>query len=132
MVEYEEVIEQATITLPFLNHLMPVLYLVKTIHLSYPDIPLLHWGDLDVGGLRILAHLRRYIPTITPLAMNAETFKEHLNYGQALSRGEHHSLMQLKTQPLLQDCIPLIDILLTNKRKLEQEAIRPSWFLERV
>lgn len=107
-----------------------ILRLLRTLHNEYPEMSFFHWGDLDVGGLRILEHLRRHLDSVTPLGMNTTIFEQHLDYGQVLSEEEQKALQQLRNHSLLQDCIPVIDLLLSTKQKLEQEAIRPTKLLE--
>jgi hypothetical protein len=109
-----------------------ILRMLSTIRLAHPKIPFLHWGDLDVGGLRILAHLRLHLGEVTPLAMDRETFEAHKKYGQALTTKEQHALALLRDHPSLQDMIHLISGLLLAQQKLEQEAIRPDWFVNDI
>jgi hypothetical protein len=109
-----------------------ILRILKTIRLAHPKITFFHWGDLDVGGLRILAHLRLHLGNIAPLAMDRETFEAHKQYGQALSTKEQNALVSLQAHPNLQDMLPLIDGLLAARQKLEQEAIRPPWFINDI
>lgn len=92
--------------------------------LSASNLLLLHWGDLDVGGLRILAHLRKNIGAVKTLGMNAEIFETHREFAQALNTRERSALGKLRNDGLLQDCVALIDVLLATNQKLEQEAVR--------
>jgi len=107
------------------------LRLLQKLRVTNPHLSLAHWGDFDVGGLRILAHLRTHLFPVTSLAMDVSTFMEHQQYGQPLTPKECEALVQLRKQSLLEDCWPVIDAMLVTQRKLEQEAIRPSWFLDR-
>jgi Uncharacterized protein conserved in bacteria C-term(DUF2220) len=100
-----------------------VIALLRTIRATHPDLSLYHWGDMDAGGLRILAHLRKNIGEIEPLAMDVATFDNYLRHAQQLSENERESLMQLRAQPVLADCAELIERLIETSEKLEQEAI---------
>lgn len=100
-----------------------VITLLRLIHTSRPDLQFFHWGDMDVGGLRILAHLREKFGDIKPLAMDVETFDSHYKQTQSLNKNEREGLRQLRTHKYLADCVQLIDHLLNTNQKLEQEAI---------
>lgn len=100
-----------------------VIRFLQAMHLARPDLPLLHWGDLDAGGLRILAHLREHVGTLTPLAMNPATFAAYRAFAQPLTSSDRSALRTLRQHTLLADCLPLIDTLLAADQKLEQEAI---------
>jgi len=98
--------------------------LLRGIRAARPDLPFFHWGDLDAGGLRILAHLRKHLGEIVPLAMDAATFDAHRQHAQPLAKNEREALAQLRAQPALADCAPLIGRLLEANGKLEQEAVQ--------
>ncbi|HEX8844753.1 MAG TPA: Wadjet anti-phage system protein JetD domain-containing protein [Pyrinomonadaceae bacterium] len=98
--------------------------LLRRARAASPQTSLLHWGDLDAGGLRILAHLRASLATnIRPLAMDVLTFEEHRDYTQSLTGEDRRALTRLRDSPALTDCAELIDLLLAEGRKLEQEAV---------
>ena len=103
-----------------------VVAFLQTVRAACPELAFYHWGDLDVGGLRILAHLRKQLGRVAPLAMDVSTFEVFRTQGQALSAAERSSLLQLRSVPLLADCSDLIDCLLTAGLKLEQEAVDPQ------
>lgn len=100
-----------------------VINLLRQLRTAQPQILLLHWGDLDAGGLRILAHLRREVGAIEPLAMDVATFEQHRAHTQPLTVNDRRALEQLRTVPELTDCGALIDHLLATGLKLEQEAV---------
>ncbi|MBA3470928.1 MAG: DUF2399 domain-containing protein [Herpetosiphonaceae bacterium] len=100
-----------------------VIGLIRQIRQLYPAIRLQHWGDLDAGGLRILAHLRRELGAVEPLAMDVATFECHQAHAQPLTTNDRAALAQLRALPALHDCAALIDHLLQTGLKLEQEAV---------
>ncbi len=100
-----------------------VIGLLRAIKAAAPDIPLWHWGDLDAGGLRILAHLRAKLGDVAALAMNPETFEAYVAAAQPLTAGDRESLRELCAHPALHDCAGLIARLLEAGMKLEQEAV---------
>ena len=98
--------------------------LLRRARAASPQARFFHWGDLDAGGLRILAHLRASLaPDVRPLAMDAPTFEEHRGYAQPLTDEDRRALIRLRAMPALADCVELIDRLLAEGRKLEQEAV---------
>jgi predicted N-acetyltransferase YhbS len=100
-----------------------VISLLRNIRGAHSDLPFYHWGDLDAGGLRILAHLRKHLGEIKPLAMDAATFDAHRKHARPLGKNERGALAQLREQAQLADCAPLIERLLETNEKLEQEAV---------
>lgn len=82
-----------------------------------------HWGDLDAGGLRILAHLRSQLGAVQPLAMDQATFQAYQASAQPLTTSDQAALTALHTHPLLADCTDLVTALLAACHKLEQEAV---------
>jgi hypothetical protein len=88
------------------------------------SVPLLLWADLDYGGLNILAHLRQHIsPRFRPYRMDSFTLSDHAYWAKPLSPGDARNLARLRRHPALADMIPLIDQMLRQEIKLEQEAI---------
>jgi hypothetical protein len=101
-----------------------VIALLRRVMEISPAAQFFHWGDSDAGGLRILAHLRASLSTqIGTLAMNAELIQVHRYATQRLTPNDRSSLTQLRGMPVLSDCMELIDYLLENDCKLEQEAV---------
>lgn len=108
------------------------LSLLKQIAATRRSIPFFHWGDLDAGGLRILAHLRQHFggqpESIARLGMDEDTFDTHLAHAQPLTGNDRAALQKLLVLPVLSDCVPLIGRLLATSLKLEQEAVSATTF----
>jgi hypothetical protein len=104
-----------------------VVGMLSKIRAWRPELPFFHWGDLDVGGLRILAHLRKNLGEVEPLAMDSAVCDLYMNRSQPLNTNEREGLTQLRAESLLIDCVELIDHLLKTDRKLEQEAVEASF-----
>lgn len=104
--------------------------LLRAVRDLNPALSLFHWGDLDAGGLRILAHLRGHLGDIVPLAMDTPTFHTRRGQGQRLTATDRAALTKLATHPLLADCTQLIATLLETDQKLEQEAVSAEDLLE--
>lgn len=103
--------------------------LLKMLQASSPARLFYHWGDLDAGGWRILAHLRRQLGTVQTMAMDQATFAAHRQFAQPLTKNDHAALTSLQQHPLLTDCASTIAALLTANKKLEQEAIGAQYVL---
>lgn len=95
-------------------------------------LPLYHWGDIDLGGLRILLHLRQHLETIHPLAMHPRALAEAQAYTRPLSESERSQLRLLVQEPLLTDCGELIEAMLKHNQKLEQEALEVENVLDEL
>lgn len=95
---------------------------VKTNNL---DVVFYHWGDIDLGGIRIWKHLsdKLDIP-ITPIYMDKETFCQYLNHGKEIENKGYlvqlEKMLESQTYKVFHEVIELI---LTNKRTIEQEII---------
>jgi hypothetical protein len=95
-----------------------------------PDIPLLLWADIDYGGLNILAQLRSQVsPRFAPYRMDAETLTDHARWAHPLTPTDERNLVRLKRHPALQDMTGLIETMLRQGLKLEQEAVTPGLVL---
>lgn len=107
------------------------LTLLQALERAHPYLKFFHWGDIDVGGLRILEHLRRHIAPISPLGMDTTIFNEYLAFGQTLTKEEISTLRKLRDHASIEDCVSLIEMMISTGKKLEQEAIRPARVLQR-
>lgn len=105
---------------------------LRGIRAHRPDLPFYHWGDMDAGGLRILAHLRRQLGHIVPLGMDEQTFEKCSLYAQPLTLSDRENLKNLLTEILLSDCSSLIHHLTRVGLKLEQEAISARDVLDQI
>ena len=103
--------------------------LLRAIRTAHRRVAFFHWGDMDAGGLRILAHLRMQVGEVLPLAMDPAHFVTAQAHAQALTREDRQALSALRQSPALIDCVPLIDCLLSADQKLEQEAISTATVL---
>jgi hypothetical protein len=109
-----------------------VIRLLQAIRARNSGIVLAHWGDLDAGGLRILAHLRTHLGDVAALAMDTQTLSTHRTYARPLTPGDRSALAALRELPLLADCAGLIERLLATATKLEQEAVDPGEALDHL
>ena len=83
-----------------------------------------HWGDIDLGGFRMLLRLRTEIlPTVQPYRMNIPELQAYRVFTQPFSGDYAEKLQKLSEAALLSDCKACIDYMLTHKIRLEQEAM---------
>ncbi|MCB0196380.1 MAG: hypothetical protein KDJ65_30790, partial [Anaerolineae bacterium] len=76
------------------------------------------------GGLNILAQLRRSVSArFTPHRMDIATLQAHAQWGQPLTANDTRNLSRLRQHAHLADMTELIDWILLEEIKLEQEAI---------
>lgn len=98
----------------------------RTLRSFQPDLPFFHWGDLDVGGLSILAHLRRNLGEIHTLCMDVETLLSYRASAQPLSSTDNEGVQLCLAEKRLNNCTYLLHSMRQHQLKLEQEAIRAS------
>ncbi len=80
-----------------------------------------HFGDIDVGGFRILNHLRKEtgIPFM-PFKMDVDTLREYREYGKVLTQNDKKSLKAM----IGSEFDSVFDYMISNNIKLEQECIK--------
>lgn len=108
------------------NPAPPVRHLLSRLVETLPaDVPLRVWADLDYGGLNIVAGLRRRVSARFALyRMDVETLEAHARWARPLTASDRRLLLRLQDRPILSDLRPLIDAMLQQGLKLEQEAVQ--------
>lgn len=100
--------------------------LLERLSAAAPALPLYHWGDLDYGGLAILACLRRTLARpIHAHQMDPAALDHGQASGRPLTRADRCNLERLLEDEMLEDCRAVIQALLRRGIKLEQEALPP-------
>ncbi len=100
--------------------------LLRRLQQARPTLPCYHWGDLDYGGFAILAHLRRTLPgPLHAHQMDRATLTAYTEPGRPLTPVDRRNLARLRTEPVLNDCVPIIEALLAAGTKREQEGLAP-------
>jgi hypothetical protein len=83
-----------------------------------------HWGDIDCGGFRMLARLRREIfPDVRGWRMNEEELARYSALAAGFSDSYAKKLEPLLEAPELRDCAPCLETMLKQRIRLEQEAM---------
>ena len=94
--------------------------LIKKLHDSYPELLFFHFGDIDAGGIHILKHLRSKTGVaFLPYEMDVDTLVANKERWKELTDNDIKRLKKLDDEEFL----GLINFMLSNNCKLEQEAI---------
>lgn len=97
--------------------------LLLKIFEAFPDIPYLHFGDMDSGGFYIFHHLKvdTRIP-FSPFKMDVESFLSVERFALPLSPNDRKRLTAQLDDPSFQEFHELIALMLEKNEKVEQEA----------
>lgn len=103
---------------PALCHLLSMLLKDRS------DLRCTHWGDIDLGGFRIFVSLRKIVPLITPWLMDRKTLETFRDKAMPIeSEAYLEKLEKLMNDDEFSIFYPVIDLMLKEKLKLEQEAL---------
>lgn len=89
------------------------------------DVAFYHWGDIDLGGIRIWKHLsdKLYIPII-PLFMDKDTYTSYLAHGKEIeAKGYLIQLEKMLEDQSFKEFHEVISLILNYKKTIEQEII---------
>lgn len=99
-----------------------------------------HFGDIDAGGFYILEHLKRKTGiAFRSLCMDRETLQQYREDRKPLTENDRRRLMQLREEldvrlrqgaENVEDYHEVIDYMLENDCKLEQEAVKSVFLSE--
>ena len=93
---------------------------IKKVYEQNPDKKYLHFGDIDAGGIHILKHLRAKTNIqFLPYKMDVETLSTNMGCWKKLTDNDIKRLRKIEDKEFQ----GLIDYMLSNNCKLEQEAI---------
>lgn len=97
----------------------------RLVRLLPETTPIYLWSDMDYGGFNILAQLRKQVSMrIQPYRMDIATFDKYAHLSHPLTQSDARNLKRLLFNPILKDIRPVIEHLLQQGLKLEQEAIQ--------
>ena len=92
------------------------------IYESASNIKFYHWSDIDIGGFKIFVRLRKIIPELLPYKMDVQALYSKKSYWKTMNQSYIEKLNQLKQESQYEIFYEVIDEMLKNKCKLEQEA----------
>ncbi|ACL18736.1 Wadjet anti-phage system protein JetD domain-containing protein [Desulfitobacterium hafniense] len=88
-------------------------------------LEIFHWGDIDYGGIRIFEYLRRnFFPNLKPYRMDGVTYLEYESAGLPFGEDQAKKLAALLSDPGYSDWHEVIGLLLSYRKRVEQEGIR--------
>ncbi|MFC5404309.1 Wadjet anti-phage system protein JetD domain-containing protein [Cohnella soli] len=91
------------------------------------DIPVFHWGDMDVGGIRIFEYMRhQYFPKLTPLYMNEEIFLRYSDRGIPVSASYLAKIATLADDASYGEWAGLLRLMEHMQIRIEQENVVPD------
>ena len=98
--------------------------LLMKIYFQNPKINYYHFGDIDAGGFKILAHLKRKtkIP-FKPLYMDVQTLMNNIYYAKALTANDISEIKKLLEKEEFEEYFDVLKKMLETNKKLEQEII---------
>lgn len=94
----------------------------KKLYEATKESEFYHWSDIDIGGLKIFSRLRKVIPNLKPYMMDKEAFYSKKKYWKEMSEEYKNKLVKLKENKEYNDFYEIIDEMIKNNSKLEQEA----------
>ncbi len=88
------------------------------------QVEVYHWGDIDLGGIRIFEYLKRhFFPALRPFRMGVETLLAHEDVAAAMSDDYAEQVRQVLQNPHYVDWRPVLNEMLARGIRLEQESI---------
>lgn len=81
-----------------------------------------HWSDIDIGGFKIFIRLRKIIPELQQYKMDKEAFYSKQDSWKEMSRDYQCKLNEMRHEEKYSIFYDVIDVMLKNNSKLEQEA----------
>lgn len=98
--------------------------LLIKIYEQNPEVLYCHFGDIDVGGFKILVNLKEKtgIP-FKPLYMDKQTLIKYIDYTKELTNNDKKEIERLIEKKEYEEYYPILNTLLIFNKKLEQEII---------
>jgi hypothetical protein len=88
------------------------------------ELPVYHWGDMDVGGIQILEYIRRtYFPNLHPLGMDVDDYLKYAASGMDINAAYKQKIRGLLEDESLVQWHELLRLMLEHKKRVEQESV---------
>lgn len=105
--------------------------LLQKLHRAYPEASLFHFGDIDLGGIKIFLDLRKRTGLdFQPLLMERDVLEKHADSCRPLTAGDVSGLQRLREggfagldETQAAKMKETIDWMILHKKKLEQEIV---------
>jgi len=89
-----------------------------------PPITILHWGDIDVGGIRIFHFIQsRFFSKLRPLFMDIPTLLNYQSSAMVFAENYKKNILDLQINPRFLEWVSILDCMLEMGVILEQECI---------
>lgn len=96
----------------------------RFLHEQEHEIEVCHWGDIDLGGIRIFKHLKdHYFPTLHPIMMDQKTLLTYKDHAAKLTKNYESKVALMLNDEQFEFWHPIIKIMLQENIRLEQETI---------
>ncbi|MDE8565583.1 DUF2220 family protein [Anoxybacillus rupiensis] len=83
-----------------------------------------HWGDIDVGGIRIFEFIREnFIHDLQPIGMDVAVFLEYAKKGMELGRGYERKVEAMLKDGQFSRWHDLLRLMLAHGKRIEQESV---------
>jgi len=87
-------------------------------------VPVYHWGDIDLGGIRIFEYLKAaWFPNVQPLWMDKQTFLKYMDRAMPVHETYLSKARDMLVQPKYQSWREMISLIIQYGFRLEQESI---------
>ncbi|RXZ77532.1 DUF2399 domain-containing protein [Paenibacillaceae bacterium] len=85
---------------------------------------LLHWGDIDLGGIRIFKWIQsNFFPGLRPYRMGVDTLLQYESQAAPVSEDYASQLVHTLREPRYADWLPVLETMIERRIRLEQECI---------
>lgn len=87
-------------------------------------VPVYHWGDMDVGGIRIFEYIRsKFFAQARPLGMNEEAFLQYAPSGLDISAAYAGTIEEMLDDGSFERWHRLLGLMLQTGKRVEQESV---------
>lgn len=94
----------------------------KKIYENSKNMEFYHWSDIDIGGFNIFNRLQSLIPTLKPYLMDKQAFMNKKEYWIEMNKEYREKLLKMQEKEKYVIFKEVIDEMIKNNSKLEQEA----------
>ncbi len=98
--------------------------LAETLSCADNSIEIYHWGDIDLGGIRIFEYIKsRFFHTLKPFRMEVGTLFAYKSVAASFSDDYAEQIRLAIDDPQYANWLPVLETMLTHRIRLEQESI---------
>lgn len=91
---------------------------------SEQSIPVCHWGDMDVGGIRIFEFIRGFLlPQLVPIGMDEAWFERYVDVGMDISESYTRKIDAHLADERFSAWYGLLRLMKQTRKRIEQEAV---------